>query len=75
MVGQVISGERMALLGISGSRFAVPVSDTDEVALRESAVPSNTKVTTEWGDLSLERVLCTKGYMCPRPMDSEVFQS
>ncbi len=27
----------------------MPVSDTDEVALHESAVPRNTKVTTEWG--------------------------
>ncbi len=39
----------MALSGLPGSRFAVPVSDTDEVALRESAIPCNTKATTEWG--------------------------
>ncbi len=39
----------MAHSGFPGSRFAVPVSDTDEVTLRESAVPRNTKATTEWG--------------------------
>ncbi len=48
LVGEVTSGERMALLVVPGSRFAVPVSDTDEVALRESAVPKNMKATTEW---------------------------
>ncbi len=33
----------MAHSGLPGSRFAVPVSDTDEVALRESA-----RVWSEW---------------------------
>ncbi len=35
----------------------MPVSDAAEVALRESAVPSNTKATTEWGIR-----VCTEGY-------------
>ncbi len=48
-IGEEPSGERMALLGVPGSRFAEPVSDNDEVALHESAIPRNTKATTEWG--------------------------
>ena len=31
------------------ARFAQPVSDLDEKELCSSAVPGNTKVTTEWG--------------------------
>ncbi len=49
LVGEVTSGKQMALLVVQGFMFAVPVSDTDEVALRESAVPRNTKTTTERG--------------------------
>ncbi len=62
-VGEVTSGEWMALLGVPGSRFAVPVSGTDEVVLCESAVPRNTKATTEWGipvwsEWSAQRAMC-----------------
>ncbi len=53
----------MAHSGLPGSRFAVPVSDTNEVALRESAVPRNTKATTEWGvrvwsEWCVQRAMC-----------------
>ncbi len=58
LVGEVASGERLP-----GSRFAEPVSDNDEVALRESAVPRNIKATTEWGvrvwrEWSAQRATC-----------------
>ena len=31
------------------SRFAPPVSDADELSVRASAIPRNTKSMTEWG--------------------------
>ena len=33
----------------STSRFAGPVSDSAELELRATAVPANTKTTTDWG--------------------------
>ena len=31
------------------SRFVEPVSDADEVSLRATAIPSNSKAATDWG--------------------------
>ncbi len=67
---RLASGKQMAHSGLPGSRFAVPVSDTDEVALRESAVPRNTKATTEWGvrvwsEWCAQRATClANGVLC-----------
>ncbi len=66
LVSEVASGERMALLGVPSSRIAVPVSDTDEVALCESAAcPQEYESDNRVGDSSLERVVCTEGYVFP----------
>ena len=33
----------------STSRFAAPVTDSDELELRATAIPTNTKHSTDWG--------------------------
>ncbi len=63
----------MALLGVPGSRFAVPVSDNDEVELRESAAPGIRK-RQQSGGLKSGASGLHRGLRVFRPIDPELFQ-
>ncbi len=73
LVGEVTSVEQMALLGVPSSRFAVPVSDTDEVALCESAAPGIRK-RQQSGEFQSGVSGLHRGLRVSQPMDSELFQ-